>query len=290
MTIANSIIIVSNRQEDILNYCSKIDILRDVDTFIGSNIDGAFESCRKNTPDAVIFFIYEKDPQILEILREIRQDPILKNTSIIFIYDSWDEEFALTSFDAGVNDFIVQPVNNSELLMRTLWSLQKSVLTREMDKKSTLLSDLGVYDKITRAYKPEFIKKVFTNEINNAKKYNFPIALMAVCLDAVTENYDNKYLAGIISDSIRATDCFGVNEEGNFIIVMRKTGILGAQKVYERVKSRLNAKITISAGISEFHSEMNYDSLTMSALKALKEAIDNGGSKIAVAGKRVKPR
>ena len=283
MALANNIIIVSDKKDDILAFCSKLDILRDIDSFIGSNIDGAFKSCKKNIPDSVVFFLHNNDTRIFEICKNIKQDLILKNTPIFCIFDRWDEEFALACFDAGINDFVVQPVNNSELLMRIMWGLQKSVIAREIEKNSVLLNDLGVSDKITGAYKPEFIARVFTNEINTAKKYKYPLSLMAVCLDNQNECNDKNYLSEIINEAIRNSDSFGMPDNDKFFIMLPQTAINGACTVYERIKSKLNENITISAGACESFNNMDYDSLSKLAIEALDNAISNGENNIVIA-------
>lgn len=135
MPKTNSILVVSDKQKDILEFRSKLMLLRDIDSIICTTTNKALEVCRKYIPDTLIVFTHTKETRLFEICKAIRFDPLLKNIPIIFIFDKYDEEFILSSFDAGINDYLILPVNNTEVLMRSIWSLQKSELTRELEKK-----------------------------------------------------------------------------------------------------------------------------------------------------------
>ena len=289
MTIAKNIIIVSDKKDDILNFCSKLNILRDIDSFIGCRINEAMEYCVKNIPDTIIFFIYGNDARIVDICRHIRQDFVLRNIPILCIFDKWDEEYALACFDAGMKDFIIQPASDSEFLMRTMSMLQKSVMAREIDKKTALLSDLGVNDAVTGAYKPEYIPKVFTAEINAAKKYKYPLTLLAVSVDKPAKYSEDSYLSKIICRAVRNSDSFGIPEKNKFFIILPQTGINGADVVIERIKSKLDKGITISAGVCESFDGMDYELLSKYTLEALIKAVSGGENKVEIGHKEEKP-
>lgn len=289
MGTASSILVISNRQEDILNFRSKLVLLRDIDSIIGSTIDKAVESCRKYIPDTVIVFVEKKDEKLFEICKAIRLDSILKNTPIIFIFNSYNEELLLSSFDAGISDYVIFPARETEILIKVIWCLKKSEMARDLDKKEALLRDLGVMDKGTGAYTPEFISRVFTNEINTAKKYRFPVVLMAISLDLKHKNKINdNYLASVIKKSIRNSDAFGVPENGKFYLILPKTGVKGACTVYERISKNLSKDLSISAGLCESFKGMTYEVLGELSLDALNEALSRGGNRIIVSDKAEK--
>ena len=143
-------------------------------------------------------------------------------------------------------------------------------MARELEKKESLLKDLGVIDKVIGAYTAEFIPKVVSNEINTAIKYKYPFVLMALCLDAKYKSKINEgYLSGVIKKSIRNSDILGIPETGKYYVIMPKTNTKGAYTVYSRIQNNLMSDLTISCGICEFSDGMNSDMLSSSALKLL---------------------
>lgn len=283
MSTANSILVISDKDEDILKFRSKLVLLRDIDSIIGTTVDKAVEFCRKYIPDTVIAFVHDKNESLFEICKAIRLDSVLKNTPIIFIFDLFDEEFILSSFDAGISDYVVLPARESDILMRVIWCLQKSETARELEKKEMLLNDLGITDKTTGAYTSEFISKVFTNEINIAKKYKYPLVLMAVCVDIKHKNKINdSYLAGVVKKSIRNSDALGIPGEGKFYLILPKTRVKGACSVYDRIIKNLGTDLSVSAGICEYTIGMDYELISSFALDALNEAMSRGGNRVIV--------
>jgi len=289
MALTNSILVISDKQEDITKFRSKIILLREIDTVIESNFEKAVESCRKYIPDAVIMFVQDKNENLFEICKKIRKDPVLKITPILLIFNFFDEQYVLSCFDSGMSDYIVLPAKDSEILMKVIWNLQKNELARELEKKEILLSNLGVIDKRSEAYTSEFIPKVFANEINTARKYKYPVVLMAICLDDNTDKNKNRFLASIIKKSIRTSDILGIAGAGKFYIFMPRTDEKGGYTVYNRIKESYTNEFPLSAGICESKGDMDFEYLSSCASNALNDAISRGGNRIIVFNKIEEP-
>jgi len=286
MNTTSNILVVSEKQEDIANFRSKSALLRNVDSIISASPDKAIDSCKKNVPDTIIFFAtVEKNDKLLKICKLIRADIILKNIPILFIFNRFDQESILSSFDVGINDFLVLPASSSEVLMRVIWCLQKNEMTCELEKKESLLKDLGVINRYMEAYTSEFILQVFSNEIKTARKYKYSIVFMAISPDSKYGEISYDYFAKILKKSTRTGDVLGIPKEGTFYILLPKTGINGAYAVYERIKKNIGINYSFSAGISELIAEMNYEGLKDLAENALDEAVSKGGNVVVVADK-----
>jgi|GEM_PF-2914819 len=290
MALTNSILVISDKQEDIVKFRSKILLLREIDTVIESNTDKAIESCRKHVPDAVIIFVHDKNDNLVDICKKIRKDPVVKITPILLVFNFFDEQYMLSCFDAGMSDYIVLPARDSEILMKVIWNLQKSEMAREIEKKEILLSDLGAIDRKNEAYTFEFIPKIFTNEINTARKYKYPIVLMAICLDDNTDKSKNNFLASIIKKSIRTSDIMGIAGAGKFYIFMPRTEEKGGYAVYNRIKKHYKNEFSLSAGICESKGDMDFEYLSSCASNALNDAISRGGNRIIVFNRIEEPK
>jgi DNA-binding response OmpR family regulator len=281
MGTANSLLIISDSHEEIIKFQSKLMLLRNVDSVIESIFDSAIENCKKHIPDTIIIFTEKGDQRAFEICKNVRHNALLKNTPILFVLKSFDEECVLSGFDAGISDYITLPARDSDILMRVIWCLQKSETARDIEKKQNLLSDLGVINKEMNAYTPEFTAKVFSNEILAAQKYRYPIALMAVKSDDANDNkIDNRRFAKIINKSVRNSDILGISEDDIFYMILPKTDKNGICTVYERIVNNLKDEITISAGACNLYERMTYDDLSSRTLIALKKAMVKGNSLI----------
>jgi len=285
MALTNSILVISDERKDIEEFRSKLVLLRNIDTVTDSNLENAIKSCKKYMPDAVIVFVHKKDDGIFDICKGIRKDPVIKIIPILLIFDFFDEEFTLSCFDSGMSDYIILPATDSEILMKVIWNSQRSAIARELEKKEALLCELGAIDKSNEAYTSEFIDKIFTNEINIARKYKYPVVLMSICLDYNADKNKNNTLASVIKKSIRNTDMLGIAGAGKFYIFMPKTEEKGGYSVYKRIKSYFVDEYSISAGLCESKGDMDFESLSSCASNALNEAISRGGNKLIIFNK-----
>jgi DNA-binding response OmpR family regulator len=282
MALTNSILVISDNQENIANFRSKLILLRDIDNVIGAKIENAVESCKKYMPDAIIIFVHEKSSSYLDVCTTIRKDSVLKTTPILIIFSFFDEQYNLSCFDAGMSDYIILPAPDSEILMKVIWNLQKSEMAREIEKKRILLSDLGVMDRKNEAYTSEFLSKVFSNEINTAKIYKYSVVLAAICLDSNADKSKNDLLASIIKKSIRNTDILGIAGAGKYYIFMPRTEEKGGYAVYNRIKKYFKNNFSLSAGVCETKGSMDFESLSSCASSALNEAISRGGNRLII--------
>lgn len=285
MGISNSILIVSKSEEEINAFRSKLNLLRDVDTILGADYENALELSKKYVPDTIIVFVDEEDKTPIEICKAVRFDSVLKNTPVMFVLKKFDQDYLLSGFDVGINDYICLPAHDADILMRIIWCLQKNETSRDIEKKETLLADLGVIDKVTSFYMPNYTFKVFENEILSAHKYKYPVALMALAPDkACHEKLSTTLLANILKKSTRNTDIVGMVEGGRFYIILPKTKAKGVCTVYERIKNNLGDNYSISIGACEVTEGMLFEEAGMAAEKALNDALDMENS-IVIADK-----
>jgi CheY-like chemotaxis protein len=72
--------------------------------------EGAFSEREPGDPAVVLLDI--KMPRMggLEVLREIRADPALKRLPVVILTSSREERDIVTSYDLGVNAYVVKPV------------------------------------------------------------------------------------------------------------------------------------------------------------------------------------
>jgi DNA-binding response OmpR family regulator len=82
-----------------------------------SGVEG-LKMCRSITPDLVLLDVIMPGMDGYTVCREIRNDPITKQTPVILITAKVKDEDKATGFNAGADDYICKPFNLDELFLR----------------------------------------------------------------------------------------------------------------------------------------------------------------------------
>jgi len=77
---------------------------------------GPFADAKKALPGVVLLDL--KMPRIdgLEVLRQIKSDPVLKRIPVVMLTSSREEKDLVQSYDLGVNAFVVKPVDFTQFV------------------------------------------------------------------------------------------------------------------------------------------------------------------------------
>jgi CheY-like chemotaxis protein len=73
--------------------------------------EGAFSEREPGDPAVVLLDIKMPRKDGLEVLREIRGDPVLRRQPVVILTSSREEQDLITSYDLGVNAYVVKPVD-----------------------------------------------------------------------------------------------------------------------------------------------------------------------------------
>ena len=73
--------------------------------------EGAFADREPEEPAVVLLDIKMPRKDGLEVLREIRGDPLLRLTPVVILTSSREERDLITSYELGVNAYVVKPVD-----------------------------------------------------------------------------------------------------------------------------------------------------------------------------------
>ena len=73
--------------------------------------EGAFADRTPGAPAVVLLDIKMPRKDGLEVLREIRGDPELRRLPVVILTSSREEQDIITSYDLGVNAYVVKPVD-----------------------------------------------------------------------------------------------------------------------------------------------------------------------------------
>ncbi len=83
----------------------------------GSGVEG-LKAARRRPPDMVILDIIMPGMDGYTVCREMRADPLLKETPILFLTAKIKDEDKIAGFNAGADDYLPKPFNIDELILR----------------------------------------------------------------------------------------------------------------------------------------------------------------------------
>ena len=253
----------------------KLSTLREVDSIkIGYLKDTVFE-IESNTPDVLMIFSKINNQGIFDYIKKIKPIANEYKTPILLVTDDIiTEDFILSGFDAGVDDFISLKNSDGEILMRTILCMQKNELMRNLTSKDKLLTELGVIQEDSGFFLKEYSEKVFANEILNLQKYSQSAVLMKVSADINCKHQlPPATLGSILKKSIRTRDKIGFCGEDKFYILLPRTTAKGALLVYERIKQELNEEYSISVGACEVDN-LTFEEIDKNLTTSLNEALE----------------
>ena len=126
MTTLKPILLAEDSAEDIElalealsheNLANRVTVVHDgVEVLEYLRCQGAYAGRRNGDPVVTILDIKMPRMDGLEVLREMRGDPELKTLPVVILTSSREEQDVITSYELGVNAYVVKPIEFSEFI------------------------------------------------------------------------------------------------------------------------------------------------------------------------------
>ncbi len=239
------------------------------------------------------------DPlRISSQLRTLEQG---KNVPIVLIANEEDRPKIIRALELGVNDYILRPVEQNELIARVRTQLRRFRYAKELRDSVSNTMQLAIIDELTGLYNRRYFDRHLELLLKKASQQQRKMAVMMLDIDYF-KNVNDKYghdvgdkilveFANRIQRNIRGADlpCRYGGEE--FVVLMPDIDKTNAQIVGERVRfavekslfdagNGLKIPITVSIGISLNQIEDNPHSLLKRADMALYRAKNEGRNRV----------
>lgn len=278
MSSNNTIAIIGNKPGLISQISSKLVLLRDLDKVVDTNSINALPFLREHLPNVIIIHCDETDKGRINLVRDIRKEPLLKNAPILLIGDMLSRDFVLDAFDAGISDVIYTPVQEHELLMRVIWCIAKNELNTVVESRSKFLASLGIIQEETGFYTSVHGNEFLINEVDYAIKYHISSCIMFLTPEN-KQNATTKEFWDTVKKSVRINDSVVTCEDGRFYLFLPKTKLNGVYAVFERMNANLGESNSVCAGVIEVRQK-SFLEIRENLEFALKKACENKKSLI----------
>jgi len=177
----------------------------------------------KNNPDLVILDLMLPDISGLDVCKEIRNNPVSKNTPILMLTAKGEEVDRILGFELGADDYLVKPFSLRELTLRVAALLKRNVPV-ESDE-NIILGDLNIDLAAHRVF-------LETNEVAlTAKEFDLLVHLARHNGRVQTRDYLLEQIWGYSSDvTTRTVDTHikrlrtKIGSFGNLIETVRSIG------------------------------------------------------------------
>ena len=238
----------------------------------------------------------------LRLVAHIRAHWAKRNTAVIFISKS-GLEAGLRSLDLGANDYLIEPFDGQELLMRLKTQLNRKHYADRLRATVEEQLRLSIIDPLTDLHNRRYFDLYLPRIIARAAEVGSSFAIMMLDLDKfkfLNDSFGHDFgdqvlisVAAQLRDNLRAIDLicrFGGEE---FVIITPNVDLKLAQEISERLRSSIedivftSAKgetinVTTSIGVSLVKpSESNIPHILKQSDQALYKAKSSGRNQVS---------
>lgn len=255
-------------------------------------------------PDLMIISCQlEQDP--LRIAVTFRSKPDFKNTALMLLAEEDNLPMVLKGMELGINDYVINPVDKSELKARVKTQLRRKKYQDNIRTQLEESVDLSTKDGLTGLFNRRYFDIHLKQVVEKNKESSKSLCLMMLDMDhfkAVNDTYGHqagdavlKTLANLLKNPIRVTDMIARYGGEEFVILLNNVDLPVGSEIAERIRALVAStafviseqveplKKTVSIGIAEYKNGDTIEEFIGRADKALYKAKETGRNKVVSA-------
>ena len=256
--------------------------------------DAALERCRAWAPDVALIHV----ECCGDLVCDIKSDPVAYGTAIIMIErPGLSPEQALDGMHRGIEDYLIEPVADGEILTRVEAAARTKDLQHELVAQGARLEALLREDALTGLSNRRAILTQLGGMVSAARRHGHPLSIAIVDVDHFKRvNDTHGHQAGddvlvatthAMGAHLRAEDQLGRLGGEEFLILLPDTDADAASHVAEKLRAEVAAApadvpVTVSIGLATWDGETAED-LLQRADEALYGAKDAGRDRVMAA-------
>jgi len=236
-----------------------------------------------------------------ELCRAVRRHDFGSYIYLILLTAKDSKDDIIEGLEAGADDYLTKPVDDSELIARLTTAERVIRLESSLKLKNKEIALLAITDPLTEIFNRGYMNTNLPKAIKRAVRYKQQLSIIICDLDHF-KNINDKYghhmgdiilrsFAQSLNSSLRKDIDWVARYGGEeFMIVLPETGLNGAKVVAERLRHKVSEetpdeentiKITASFGIASLShgddkSYLNASEMIKAADKCLYQAKEQG--------------
>lgn len=272
MGLTNTITVISDSERLVEQIGSKLVLLRDLDKITNCKLTDAVAFLKTSLPNVIMLHCDKDNPDAIKLIKEIRKLNIFIQTPILLLDEKCSRETIIDAFDSGITDIIKCPISDHELLIRTIWCIQKEEVLTSCQVKQEFMKSLGIIQADTGVYTQKYCEEFLKVELKRIRDYKISACLMLITPDSKYPGYKNpKEFLDVINKSIRVNDTIAIKDVDEFYVFLPKTKLNGVYPIFERINTNLGVDCGANASVIEIKDE-DFDALKESLSQALNKA------------------
>jgi two-component system cell cycle response regulator len=239
--------------------------------------DAALDACRAGGTDvAVVDVALCRGEAGSQLLRAIKGDAAAFGTAVILL-ERADLDLGATveALHRGVQDFLVEPVSDGELVSRVAAAGRTKVLQQELIEQTRRLETMIFEDALTGLANRRFILTQLGSHVSAARRHGRPVSVAIVDIDhfkPVNDRYGHQVgdqvlvaVAAALGDHLREEDQLGRLGGEEFLVVLPDTDAAAAERVTEKLRCEVACRtvehegdtlsVTVSIGMATWDGE-----------------------------------
>jgi two-component system cell cycle response regulator len=270
----------------------------------------AVDACRERPPDVVLVDVELCRDDGQDVLAELKGDPDAYRSAVVLLErHDLDLDAAVSALRGGVQDFLVEPVSDAELVARVDAAGRTKVLQEELVVQSERLEALLFEDPLTKLSNRRFILTQLAAAVSAGRRHERPLSVAIVDIDhfkSVNDEHGHaagdRVLAAVANamrEHLRAEDQLGRLGGEEFLALLPDADAHAAATAAEKLRGAVAALavrhdggelvVTISAGWAAWEGE-SPEELLRRADEALYEAKRAGRDRVKGAPATVQRR
>jgi two-component system cell cycle response regulator len=266
----------------------------------------AFFLAANGSFDCIIISTAITDTDPLRLCSQLRTLDRTRFLPIMLIAGEGEDERLVRGLELGVNDYLVRPVDQHELIARLTTQVRRKRYNDHLRASLAETIEMAVTDSLTGLHNRRYLDSHLATLFERAQSRNRPLSLMITDIDRFKSINDTwghdvgdevlKEFASRLRKNVRGIDlaCRMGGEE--FVVVMPDTNSETAQMVAERIRSQIaqtpfktgdgeqTIEVTISVGVAGLAKDVTTVAALMKrADQALYEAKNGGRNRVVAA-------
>ena len=259
----------------------------------------AVERARAQAPDVILVDVALCDAEPL--VAELKGDPEAYRAAVVLVERAGlDLEAAVAALRGGVQDFLVEPVDDAELVARVEAAGRTKVLQEELVVQSRRLEALIFEDPLTGLSNRRFILTQLGGQVSAARRHGRPFSVAMLDIDHFKSVNDRHgHAAGdhvlgevthALREHLRAEDQLGRLGGEEFLALLPDAGDRAAAAAAEKLRAEVEERaveveghgltVTVSVGWATWDGDEDADRLLRRADTALYEAKRRGRNRV----------
>lgn len=264
----NSILLISDDEKFATNLKSKLIFLRKDDVITTSNFNEAEQNLELTLANIVLVHENSSKKETINLIKNLRSNEAI---CIILLAKEYDEELILTSYDSGIDDFVMSDADAFELVIRVINNIKHNSIKLKTLRNSKILEQLHVIDELTGIYSYNYSQQVIENAIDN-NLYKEGIFMIVSPSEETKTTFSIEKMSSAVSKSVRVNDIVTLGRGTRFYIFLPKTDVNGALVVFNKIKENYGENYELRVGISEITNK-TFNDFEKDALQALSDAL-----------------